>query len=102
MMMFAGCFNYCCCRSCVRLVTSQRSGMGKTLFIQRLEEKLHMNVRSPDKVCVTVPLHGPQVTPDIVMDYLEKHMQALPCTIFHLDIAPNVCVFQSVNNSPTF
>ena len=41
-------------------------------------------------MCVTVPLHGPSVTPDIVMDYLEKYMKESSCTIFHLDIAPNV------------
>lgn len=65
--------------------------MGKSLFIQRMVEQLQMNVRNTGKVCITVPLHGPKVTPDVVMDYLEKHMLESACTIFHLDIAPTVC-----------
>ena len=78
-------------RSCVRLVTSLRSGMGKSLYIQRMVEQLQMNMRSTGKACVTVPLHGPKLSPDGVMDYLEKYMQESACTIFHLDIAPTVC-----------
>ena len=74
----------------MRLVTSERSGMGKSLYIQRMVEQLQMNVRNTGKVYVTVPLHGPKVTPDVVMDYLEGHMRETACTIFHLDIAPNV------------
>ena len=66
--------------------------MGKSLFVQRMVEQLQMNVRSTGKPCVTVPLHGPKVNPDLVMDYLEKHMQESPCTIFHLDIAPTVWI----------
>ena len=77
--------------SCVRLVTSYRSGMGKSLFIQRMVEKLQLNIRNTGKACVTVPLHGPKVTHDVVMDYLEVCMQESACTIFHLDIAPTVC-----------
>ena len=50
-----------------------------------------MNMRSTGKSCVTVPLHGPKVTPDVVVNYLEKYMQEPACTIFHLDIAPTVC-----------
>ena len=77
-------------RSCVRLVTSLRSGMGKSLYIQRMVEQLQMNMRSMGKACVTVPLHGPKLSPDGVMDYLEKYLQESACTIFHLDIAPTV------------
>ena len=64
--------------------------MGKSLFVQRMVEQLQMNVKSTGKACVIVPLHGPKVTPDVVMDYLEGHMQESACTIFHLDIAPSV------------
>ena len=57
-----------------------------------------MNMRSMGKVCVTVPLHGPKLSPDGVMDYLEKYMylQKSACTIFHLDIAPTVCDLHSL------
>ena len=80
------------CSSCVRLVTSLRSGMGKSLYIQRMVEQLQAKIRGVGKACVTVPLHGPQVSPEIVMDYLVKCIQESACTIFHLDIAPSVSV----------
>ena len=64
--------------------------MGKSLFIQRMTEQLQMNVRSTGKACVTVPLHGPKVSSDIVLDYLQEYMQESACTIYHLDIAPTV------------
>ena len=70
--------------------------MGKSLYIQRMVEQLQMNVRSTGKACVTVPLHGPKVTPDLVMDYLEHHMQESACTIYHLDIASTVYMDISV------
>ena len=69
--------------------------MGKSLYIQHMVEQLQAKIRGiGSKACVTVPLHGPQVSPDIVMDYLVKCMQESACTrsIFHLDIAPNVSI----------
>ena len=55
-----------------------------------------MNKLSTGKVCVTVPLHGSKLSPDGIMDYLEKYMQESACTIFHLDIAhdlsPCMCI----------
>ena len=69
--------------------------MGKSLYIQRMVEQLQMNMRSMGKACVTVPLHGPKLSPDGVMDYLEKYLQESACTIFHLDIAPTVCDLHS-------
>ena len=82
---------FCLHRSCVRLVTSQRSGMGKSLYIQRMVQELQMTLKSMGRTCVTVPLHGPEITPSAVMDYLEKHIQESACTIIHLDISPSVC-----------
>ena len=67
--------------------------MGKSLYIQRMVELLQVNIVSTGKACVTVPLHGPKVTPDVVMGYLEGHMRESACTIFHLDIAPNVLMW---------
>ena len=64
--------------------------MGKSLFIMRMVEQLQMNVRSTKKSCVTIPLHGPKVSPDTVLNYLQKYMQESTCTIYHLDIAPSV------------
>ena len=88
-------FYYSYCSSRVRLVTSLRSGMGKSLYIQHMVEQLQAKIRGiGSKACVTVPLHGPQVSPDIVMDYLVKCMQESACTrsIFHLDVAPSVSI----------
>ena len=66
--------------------------MGKSLYIQRMVEQLQAKISGVGKVCITVPLHGPQVSPDIVMDYLVKYRQELARTIFHLDIAPSVSI----------
>ena len=77
--------------SCVRVVTSLRSGMGKSLYIHRMVEQLQAKIRGVGKACVTVPLHGPKVTPDVVVDYLVKNKRESACTIFHVDVAPAVC-----------
>ena len=68
--------------------------MGKSLYIQRMVEQLQAKISGIGKTCVTVPLHGPQVSPDIVMDYLVKCMKesARTTCIFHLDIAPSVSI----------
>ena len=79
-----------CGRSCVRVVTSSRAGMGKSLYIKRLKEKLEtQTICRP--VEVVVPIHGPVVTADTVVEALMKHIGDSRATIFHLDIAPNVC-----------
>ena len=65
--------------------------MGKSLYIQHMVKQLQAKIGGVGMVCVTVPFHGPKVTPKIVMDYLVKHIQESACCIFHLDIAPTVC-----------
>ena len=76
-------------RSYVRVVTSQRAGMGKSLYIQRRREALKsVTTHGPHEV--TVPIHGPMVTPDTVVGALKPHMGLSHPVIFHLDIAPNV------------
>ena len=73
-------------RSCVRIVSSNRSGMGKSLYILRLSEKLKK------QRYVTIPLHGPVVTPDTVLELFKDHMMNPTCCIYHIDIGPNVCL----------
>ena len=68
--------------------------MGKSLYIQRMVEQLQAMIRGVGKACVTVPLHGPQASPDVVVDYLVKE-SACTRSIFHLDIAPNVSIINS-------
>ncbi len=43
-----------------------------------------------DSVHVTIPVHGPVVTADSIMDCLKEHIERDNCTIYHLDIAPQV------------
>ena len=76
-------------RSCVRVVSSTRSGMGKSLYVKRMADQLRAH-KAVGTVCVTIPLHGPTVSPDIVMEFLKEHLMDLHCTIFHFDIAPSV------------
>ena len=64
--------------------------MGKSLYIQRLAESLQANLRQTDAVHVTIPLHGPVVTPDTVLELFKDHLKKPTCCIYHIDIAPNV------------
>lgn len=74
--------------SCVRIVSSHRSGMGKSLYIRRMVDSL----ASHNKGCVivTVPVHGPRVTPDSVMAFLRDRLGNSLGAIFHIDISPSV------------
>ena len=69
--------------------------MGKSLYIERLSEELQaMEVENFDtNVHLTIPVHGPVVTPNSILDLFEEHFQSQPCgCIYHIDIAPNVRV----------
>ena len=76
-------------RSCVRIVSSTRAGMGKTLFVTRMAEKLQSLVVEGD-VHIIIPVHGPLITTDSVMQYLVNHQSTSYCTILHFDISPSV------------
>ena len=73
----------------MRVVSSTRSGMGKSLYIQRMAEDLRICVNT-DNVYVTVPIHGPNVTPNNVLKFLQPHMEKPHCVIYHFDVAPTV------------
>ena len=64
--------------------------MGKSLYIQRLAETLKSRGPGQFGAHVTLPLHGPVVTPDTVLDLFKDHMKNPTCCIYHIDIAPNV------------
>ena len=81
---------------CVRVVSSTRSGMGKSLYIQRRAEELKRNLPSTEPTHVTIPVHGPVATSDIMLDFFKQHMARETCTIYHLDIAPSVSVLSCV------
>lgn len=81
--------------SCARIVISDRSGMGKSLYIQCLAEDLRRILQQPEVAHVTIPLHGPAVTPDTVLELFKDHYKRPTCCIYHIDIAPNV---SGINN----
>ena len=83
-------------RSCVRVVSSSRSGMGKSLYIQRMTDKLKEKLSSSEDVHVTVPIHGPVVTADMLLDLFENSLDKDLCTIYHIDIAPSVSMYWSI------
>ena len=81
--------------SCVRVVSSTRSGMGKSLYIKRMAASLRQAISSDD-IHVTIPIHGPVVTANTLMDCFKEHTWRDNCTIYHLDIAPGVSLILHV------
>ena len=75
--------------SSVRIVSSTRAGMGKSLYIKRLKEKL-MDSTGNDSCEVIVPLHGPKVNADILVEALSHHFHLADAAIFHIDVSENV------------
>ena len=68
--------------------------MGKSLYVKRMTETLEKKFKTPVTfpLCVTIPIHGPNVVFDKVMKSLLCHanpMDPLP-QIFHFDVAPSV------------
>jgi hypothetical protein len=76
-------------RSYVRIVSSSRAGMGKSLFITRMAEKLQALIPGKNAL-ITIPVHGPVVTTDSIMDCLLCHENTSECVILHFDISPSV------------
>ncbi|PFX19442.1 E3 ubiquitin-protein ligase RNF213 [Stylophora pistillata] len=90
---------------CVRIVSSHRGGLGKTLYVRRLTEQLP-NLVNNDMVMttwrgqdsktflhVTVPLHGNSTDSSMLVDALLPHMVKVnvPLSrIFHLDVSPSM------------
>ena len=92
-------------RLSVRVVSSHRGGLGKTLFVRRLTEQLPnlvnndmvlTNLRRKDSktfLHVTVPLHGNSTDSSMLVDALLPHAVKanVPLSrIFHLDVSPSV------------
>lgn len=69
--------------------------MGKSLYIQRMKEELSAKKPSNMISDVVIPVHGPKVTFDSVVQSLKQPFQqhdSNQAILFHLDVAPNVCV----------
>ena len=69
----------------MRVVASKSSGMGKSLYVKRLAQKIKSQH-------VIVPIHGPVVNADTVMASLCNHItgQTPTAQIIHFDIASSV------------
>ena len=66
--------------------------MGKTLFVTRMKEKLEaVMTRHTHNPLVTIPVHGPVVTVDSIMQCLVQNEDLSHHTILHFDVSPSVC-----------
>ena len=88
-----------CSSLCVRLIKSQRAGVGKTLRVRRFAEALQEAVSSRSDIrssLVTVSLHSRVVDESDVLKLLIEHCtepEDKVITIFHINIAPQVSYF---------
>ena len=61
-------------------MTSYQSGVGKSLYIRRMKDKLTRKLKDSGKISdkkstipiITVPLHGPVVTSDEILSILQE------------------------------
>ena len=92
---------YHACRCAARVIRSERAGMGKSLYISRLTNKLKERLNQSNQpatysLCVTIPVHGPTVNNDEIMKSLQHSFvkfddpEYFPPQIFHFDIASSV------------
>lgn len=72
--------------------------MGKSLYIQNLAKELaEKKQRSADEdVHVVIPVHGPLVATDMLLDQFEKSLNKDVCVIYHIDIAPSVSMYMFI------
>ena len=78
----------------MRVFTSEQSGVGKSLSVRKLKDKLVkafreeglISEKQTQKAMVTLPLHGPEVTADEVLAMLLKEDSDLKSCIIHIDI----------------
>ena len=81
----------------MRVVTSEQAGVGKSLSVQKLKDKLVKVFREigliseNQKAIVYLPLHGPEVTADEVLAMLLREESDLKSCIIHIDIPTRVC-----------
>lgn len=93
----------------MRVISSNRAGVGKTLVVTRLCEKL---IRLPnndrmakmrkrtEQLHVTVPLHGTVADTHQILDALWQHPinASLPLSrIIHLDVSPSVSLLNNLH-----
>uniref|UniRef100_A0A8C3MIP0 RING-type E3 ubiquitin transferase n=1 Tax=Geospiza parvula TaxID=87175 RepID=A0A8C3MIP0_GEOPR len=78
---------------CVGIVSSKRAGMGKSLYVKRLHERLQEEQPDCTELLKTIRLIEPEVDEDKVLKsllpFLKKEHQTKPM-IFHFDITSSV------------
>ena len=83
-------------RSTVRVVRSERAGVGKSLYVKRQHESLESKIgRSNTDLTVSIPLHEKTISLQTVTQRLLKeipHPDAITTRIFHIDISHEVSV----------
>ena len=68
----------------MRVVRSTEAGMGKSLYVRRLVDRLSCFAKDPK---VTICIHGPEVSVD---DIMEKLLLTSNKLVIHIDIAQEV------------
>ncbi|XP_039082113.1 E3 ubiquitin-protein ligase RNF213 isoform X2 [Hyaena hyaena] len=80
-------------RMCVGIVASERAGVGKSLYVERLHSKLTMKLRGEKVPLKVIRLIDPQVDENQVLrsllPFLKARYQTRPM-IFHLDVTSSV------------
>ncbi|XP_029417237.1 E3 ubiquitin-protein ligase RNF213 isoform X2 [Nannospalax galili] len=80
-------------RMCVGIVTSERAGVGKSLYVTRLHEKLKTKLDNENVPLKIIRLTDSQVDENRVLSsllpFLKKKYQKMP-VIFHIDVTTSV------------
>ena len=72
----------------MKVVTSEKPGMGKSLHIKKLAKEL-----KPDELYCVVPIHGPKVDVDTIVELLKPYTPSYQSPVFqimHIDIDSEV------------
>lgn len=65
--------------------------MGKSLYVQHLFDRLCVDIK--DECYYVIPIHGPKVDADSLVQTLNTHIDCnYPC-IFHIDISQTVSLY---------
>ena len=85
-------------RSLVRIIYSKQAAAGKSLHIRKMKDRLNAVLKEKDlliskkkpKVMLSIPLHGPDVTPDEVLEMLLAERNVVKSCIIHIDVPQQV------------
>ncbi|XP_019854153.1 PREDICTED: E3 ubiquitin-protein ligase RNF213-like [Amphimedon queenslandica] len=84
--------------SLVRIIYSKQAAAGKSLHIRKMKDRLNAVLKEKDlliskkkpKVMLSIPLHGPDVTPDEVLKMLLAEKNVVKSCIIHIDVPQQV------------